>query len=298
MINTKKIEENYKKYIIVKNKIDALEKEKIVFEVTNIKELYYLYKIYNLIIKYEYDLKEKFIESNPILGIYFYFKKIIDEEEIKLNEILLDKSPYGRKKHSFIALDVDGNYEIIDLRTQDKVELDNFNNSKKAFVVDNLKAINRFVCFAKRKDLPFLMTLLNEDISNYNMFVEFERAKMFDERVEEKIIIDPVGNGYKELKNKLPFEYEDKMQERWYKLDEKKSTLSKTDYWINYYKNLLLTGQKIDEILEDAKSNEHLDYLVKAYMYYIKSNRENIHFRTSNSEINIEILKLKHKNRK
>ncbi|MBE6161396.1 MAG: hypothetical protein E7158_04175 [Firmicutes bacterium] len=293
MIYTNKIEENFKKYSIIKNKIDALEKEKIIFEIANINELYYLYKVYNLILKYEYELKDEFIRKNPLLGIYFYFKKLIDEEEIKMNKILLDKSPYGRKKHSFIALDIDDGYEIIDLRTQEKIELSDFSSLKKSFVVDNLKATNQFVCFAKRRDLPLLMTLLNENLSNYNMFVEFEKSKMFDDRIEEKVIIDPVGNGYKELKNKLPFLCDDKMQEKWYSLDEKKDTLSKDNYWINYYKNLLLTGEK--DILQDAKYNEHLNYLTKAYMYYAKPNTEHIHFRTSDPEINIEMLKLRHK---
>ena len=44
------------------------------------------------------------------------------------------------------------------------------------------------------------MTLLDENLSNYNMFVEFEKAKMFDDRCVHKTVQDPIGKNTKELK--------------------------------------------------------------------------------------------------
>ena len=140
------------------------------------------------------------------------------------------------------------------------------------------------------------MVLKEEGLSNYNMFVEFERAKMFDERAIEKVICDPIGKGYKLLKNKLPFVYDTaKMEEMWYKLDEKKQELSKKKYWIEYYKTLIISGKDSEMIFDQAKSNDHIKYLSAAYKYFSEPNSEEIHFRTANSVINEGILKIRNK---
>ena len=136
------------------------------------------------------------------------------------------------------------------------------------------------------------MTLLDENLSNYNMFVEFEKAKMFDDRCVHKTVQDPIGKNTKELNNKLPFIYDDLIIEtRWDELDKKKKELSIDDYWIEYFKTLLITHKNSKDIYEMALESDKLECLVKAYRYYTKPN---IHFRTSDPIINMEILKLEH----
>lgn len=318
-----KLTNDYKTRIIFYNK---LIKDKADYEIKYEKEFSKLRKEYNKI-NDDWD-KYSFVVNNKILNDYDTLNNQINAERKVIDKILNginiddDEKIVDVYNESYVALNHlnDDGFDVVNLNVGEVINTDSFDSYKKEFLIKLLRKQNAFVGFLSHNDLPLMMNvfedenekLIEQDMNDecnlsvedlsLDMGLQVFRAHMFDNKKTKTTLVDDVSNYRKEINNELPFIYDSKkVEDLWYKLDEYEKDHSEDDYWIEYYKLLILFDNKIETIYNEAPM-EHKNYVIDAYYRFSqgtnilldKPQEKFYQFRTASPIINEEVLKRKH----
>ena len=318
MLNIEKINENYEEY---KQKVDGYErlsKKLEQFKIDN--DIDYLLDIIDILKisikndsnktlkKYGMSLIDKLISSNKTLKEYKMWEGIKRNTKDKIYEIrhAIVTDEYQR----YIALkhDLDDNYDLVELYTQEIVDLSDYDEDKKKYIIELLKNAGSFIGYATRDDLPLLMNILEERDTQFNyddvgefdwgeeeylfnesrsfeLGLELVRAHMFDDNIDERIYTD--YDGKKDtISNHINITFD--IDDRFNKLPYNKREMSRENLE-EYYLLLTLKHRNIEELYLLANEEEK-EIILDMYSHY--SEKDNL-FRTASPIINQEILKRK-----
>ena len=246
-----------------------------------------------------------FEKEHPLLRQYDQ----IDQEKRNLSrEFLKSAEPYAlvERGSNFIALRHDGDfdYDLIDLYTQERIELQNLEEGMAEYLIHLLSQNSSFLGYATREDLPLLMNLLETYDKNIFMKIwiplvlfyalsqsyqeqrclkirsELTKAHMFDRFEEER-------NGIKNIVY-VPFNIQKEMD----KLKEKKEEMAEKDYYDQYFYLKILKERNIENLFcgvsESKKEN-----VVNAYLKLSSDPTARTYARTASPLLNQEVLKRK-----
>lgn len=314
MLDLNRIEKAYHYYKEVGEKLRKKGKVLEKFQETHQKELDYLLTVRDLLKEREgknsYDKAHKmsalqvFEKEHPLLRQYDQ----IDQEKRNLSrEFLKSAEPYAlvERGSNFIALRHDGDfdYDLIDLYTQERIELQNLEEGMAEYLIHLLSQNSSFLGYATREDLPLLMNLLEtydknnfyEDMDSIGTVLdkfyyqeqrclkirsELTKAHMFDRFEEER-------NGIKNIVY-VPFNIQKEMD----KLKEKKEEMAEKDYYDQYFYLKILKERNIENLFcgvsESKKEN-----VVNAYLKLSSDPTARTYARTASSLLNQEVLKRK-----
>ena len=318
MINLNVLKNLSKEYEKYNNLLEKYKKQKLDFEIKYERELEKLNEAKK---KIEDPVeREEFIQKNMILNEYDHYiwqimlkeKMIrrllygINQNEYDDEKIYINGIPYILLKHL-----KDDSYDIVNLKEQEIINLDTLSDVEKEFLIKLLKYQEVLIGWANIEDLPLLMNIIenanfDEKVGSLRMHykcamskMEYQKAKMFDKRDLKTTFINPITNEREEAEYELPFIYDSRLIERmWYHLDELENVLSTDDYWIEYYKYLMLFDNNIESIYNEAP-DDHKKYVIDAYYKYSVGEKNEyldkyIKFRTASPLINTEVLKRKY----
>lgn len=328
MLNLDQIERRFAKYQEIKSNIDEAEEMFNSHKKKHQKELNYLNPIYKSLKKessddyyeeYGITLADKFLVENPILAKHEKLRNVLHS----FKNMALDTmnecgivEPFQR----FIVLkhDTDDDYSLLELYTQETIDLSGYSKEKVKFIVNMLKSASSFICFAKREDLPLLMNILEEcdeeltysemdpeDIQEEeyytemskcpNMELEFIRAHMKDANKAER----------KESKSRtirLNYPDEEKLSEAFDRLTALKEIIDTESYKEQYF-YLMMLKENIESLYNSANKEDQeiiIDTYIKLSQGLPVLNLGNLdldhqEYRTASPKINIEVLKRKQK---
>lgn len=325
MLDLERIEKEYRWYQEIRNYLGELENKLSNYKEKHKESLAYLVPIYDRLkgtdnsefyAKHSKKLAPIFLEENPVLqGLKELEERIMDSKRNLMCVIEEQRivEPYQR----FIALKQDEknaySYDLLELYTQEKIDLSQFDEEKVEFIINLLRSASCFIGYVNKRELPLLMNLLDEcdrefDYSNVdiadvaeesyleedrcrNMEFQLIRARMNDYHLP--ITKDKVYNRFRYIKQTYFTEVDTcKMLE---KLEERKSALNERDYKVQYYMILMLSSN-IEEVYLKTPDEEK-EIALDAYMDLsqgVKMDEINyVQYRTASPLINIEVLKRK-----
>ena len=251
----------------------------------------------------DFDIN-KILNDNPEMGK-------CDENNTKMNfhitEINRILTSYFSRYSQFITIERSNKLYLVDLKYFDILDISDLDSSFRGFIIKMLKHQNIFIGNVKESELPLLMAI-KEDID----YVPDLSDLPFEEREEERYFIESaipiliqreyentlLTDKRKETKErKLPFiNNSDDVIREWNKLDELKASLTEEEYWIEYYKLLIIFGNNIEEVYQETDEDKK-GYVIDAYYYYssqiIQVPKVSTRIRTASSIINEEVLKRK-----
>lgn len=258
-----------------------------------------------------------------------YIQKFLEEhQEVKYYcEALYDRDNYlelAKEQYDFLhndyaeyALLIDKEKKFfLDLDEKEMIDVSNFEKDFLDFILKGIRT-NSYLLEITPNDLPLLMAIkeeidysaeddlkfdendleFDEDdaiimeekfydamIIKHQFYLEFFRTKMVEERITEK----------DNIRTTLPFIYDSNIQiKMWNDLDARKVMLTEDEYWIEYYKLLMIFDNDIEKLYEEAPADKK-GCVIDAYCYYSEVADHHEHFRTSSPLINIEVLKRKY----
>lgn len=328
MINLNLIEERFFNYKELKENATKFEEGLDSYSKEHKKELDYLIPIYKTLQKnpsQEYfkefgiSLSDEFLIKNPVLEKYERLRNILNNYKNEMYETMNDCGMIESCQR-FIALkhDNDDDYSLLELYTQETIDLSGYSQEKVDFIVNMLKSASSFICFAKREDLPLLMNILEEcdeeltyremepeDIQEEeyytemfkcpNMELEFIRAHMKDANEAER----------KESKSRiirLNYPSEEKLSEAFDRLNILKEIIDSESYKEQYF-YLMMLKEDI-ETLYNSANKEDKKLIIDTYIKLSQGmpvlnlgylDLDHLEYRTASPKINIEVLKRKQK---
>lgn len=326
MLNLEQIEKEYQKYRAWSDYLGELEEKLSNYKIEHIADLAYLLPIYDRLkrtddnefyAKHSEKLAPIFLEKNPTLQEW---KKLEDKiTNTKRALIGVMEEPIVQPYQRFIALKQDEksaySYDLLELYTQEKIDLGQFDEEKVEFIINLLRSASCFIGYANKRDLPLLMNLLDEcdrefdyssmDIADvaeesylaeesccHDMELQLIRAHMNDSHLT--IIKDKVYNRLRSIKQ--TYFTKDQIDKMFEKLESKKDTLSEKEYKIEYY-TILMLNNNIEQLYLKVP-DEDREVVLDAYMNLSQGVEVNdeinpIQYRTASPLINIEVLKRK-----
>ena len=302
--NIEKIKVNYKLYTQYKEKSEA--EEKIIKDFLSREDSKYLIDILNNFISEchrkgmyfeDNESAQRFLKEHPELDDF----RRADDRECEWARRMAEAQCFIFNEYiELVLLNKNNRRYILDLKEQEMLDVDKYDKDLADFIVDSLKKMN---CMyeIEQQDLPLLMAI-KDDMNYYpdlrhiekscrseeryyilsgislNIHREYVRAKMIEQNVTEM-------DG---IKGNIPFIYdEDKQEEIW--KDFENTEFGEDEFWIEYYKKLILFGENIEELFKNTPQ-ERKKYVIDAYHYY-SSTYGDEHFRIPSPLINEEVLK-------
>ena len=258
--------------------------------------------------RHYFSLIDELLSSNKELKEYTMWESVWNNTKDKIYDLRTAIVTDEYQRYIALKHDLDDNYDLVELYTQEIVDLSDFDEDKKEYIIELLKNAGSFIGYATRDDLPLLMNILEEydipfnydDVDEFNwdeeeylfnesrsfeLGLELVRAHMFDENIDERIYTN--YDGRKETISNhinITFDIDEEFRNLpYHKKDMTKELLEK------YYLLLTLKHRNIEELYLLANEEEK-EVILDMYSHY--SEKDNL-FRTSSPIINQEMLKRK-----
>ena len=330
MINLELLDEKYKKYKYAKDMYQSIKKDTEKYFEENKSSIEWLYPIYKEIVKsnidelfykeHGYYLSTKLRDENKVLDNYIVLlenQEYVEEELRKLTNFdMFISEEFDR----YVAIKHENGegYDLINLYTNEKIDLSLFESLKEQFLVTQLINGCSFIGYIEQKDIPLLLNVIDEidyeghdididldddnfdDIdkaeeeyylksnSCYNMNLALIRAHMFDNNQDEIEI--PNGYGLMRpkqiIRNDLRLKFSPNYE--YSRLNPKSPFISEQGLKQRRYYLDILTKRNVEELYLTA-SEEDKEYVIDSYL----DAHEEYDIRTASSIINMEVLKRK-----
>ena len=242
-------------------------------------------------------------EVNEMVELKHYIRRCTNDMRVELNKEFLNS--YSE----IVVLEKDNKKYLVDLYNNFDIEITKENEKLIHFLIDSLKNKELFIGNIKTQDLPLLMNIKEDIKYNFESQNEFyynnenipsqisselEMVYAVEEKLEKNRTFDDTIS--------FPFIVNsDEEQKKWNELDELKNKITQQKYLLEYYKILMVFGNNVEKVYNNAPEEEK-EYVIDAYYHYasevMNTDNEKYHFRTTSPLINIEVLKRKIMNKK
>lgn len=192
MIDLKRLDLEYNNYKNISNLYIKYKNEFEEFNRKNSEKLSSLLITYNSIKNIERNsskqdktsekLLEMFIDKNPLFGKWYELYSNIKYYQNKLQQYSCNTQAFMECVR-FICLKHkdDDDYDLLDLSSNDKLNLSEYDNDKRQYIINDLKNHHSFICYITQEDLPLLMQVIKE-IDKEIIFDDNDS----DEKMEQK----------------------------------------------------------------------------------------------------------------
>ena len=196
----------------------------------------------------------------------------------------------------FVLMHDKGKKYLLELTEKRMVDITDYNSELANFLIEELK--DNYALFEiTPADLPFIMAIKEDlcydpDLSYMHPSDRDEERYYITTGVPFELRSEYQWTKKHEANNEIvkPMD-DDKKEQLWNEFATK--DLSDDEFWVEYYKLLMLFGHDVEELYLNA-SEDKKNFVIEAYHYYSSDADVNKHFRVSSPIINEEVLKLKH----
>lgn len=173
MIDLKQLDVEYNNYKKIRNLYIKYNIEFSKFNKQNSEKLTDILNIYNIIKKMKGNSSKKDTpvdaileivrEQNPLLKKWYELDCLVKKYQNELREYshntyaIMERSKCICLKHK-----EDDGYDLIDLDTQERLDLSQYDNSKQQYIINDLKNHHSFIGYVTQDELPILMQVYKE----------------------------------------------------------------------------------------------------------------------------------------